>query len=121
MSRSYRSPAVSWRLTELLRSPDRIHHRVRLVHTLLILGRWIGIGHNTGPSLKVSFAVFEHDRSNCDAAIVRTVESEISDEPAIKSAPRLLQISNQLHGSNLWRSRKCSRREGRPHRVKRIL
>src|SRR4030095_10687973 len=108
ISRSATSPIVSssfiWR-NSAAGQGQRLHHCPRFVDCFLVFKARVGISHNSSASLKVGFALLEHDGSQDDAGIDIAIEPEITDCARVTTTPGFFQLADDLHRPDLWRTR----------------
>src|SRR5438876_7263070 len=76
---------------------QRLHHRARFVDRFLVFPVRVGIRHNSSASLKISFAIFQHHRSQSDAEIDVAIKYEIPDSAAVTAASGPLQLADDVH------------------------
>src|SRR5262245_43422107 len=86
----------------------RFHQRLGLVHALLELHLGVGISHDAGASLDVSFAVAHQHGANGDAGIKVAGEISVKDGATVNAAAHRLEFLDDLHGPHLGRARKSS-------------
>src|SRR6516162_6054572 len=84
--------------------PTRSFHRPQqgtgLVHALLILAFWIGVGDNARSCLNIGTAAMHDHGANGDAGVEIAGIVGIKDCSAIDATPNRLEFFNDLHGAN---------------------
>src|ERR1044072_4435535 len=116
-----RDVSTSLDMTGRRRARDRGPHRFRFVHAFVKFTSRIGVGAHPRAGLDIRLSVFQNDRTNRNATIMRSIESEVTDDSRVKSAPRFFQFGNDLHRPNLGRAGNGDGRKRGSNRVENSL
>src|SRR5207237_9271794 len=112
------------RVLTITSSYDPRNSRLNIILMIEVLFKYssgIVIAYNTGASLEKCLPVLQNDRPDCDAAVMRSVESEIADNAGIKPPARLFQFGNDLHRTDFWRAGHGARWKRRANGIECVL
>src|SRR5262245_56554348 len=104
----------------LLSEFESLDERTGLIPCLFVLRRRIRVDDDARARLYVRAPVRHDDRANGDAEVQVAGEVQISDGACVESAPRGLELLDDLHRTDLRRTGDRAGREARHQRIEPI-